>query len=173
MVLVTVGDDDSSYLLNILLHVGKIGDNKVNAGHIAVGKCKTAVNYEDIVSALKEGHILAYFVKTAQRDYFKGSALNGSVIRLVNGMLYRCFSGIGVSFGRLVVACGLIVGASSVIVIILYIRASSSHRLIKALIRGVAALISYSTIFRGTCIIVSVVVIFVVWSAVISPAIAV
>ena len=59
MVFVSVSDDNAPYLVSVLLDICEIGDNKVNAGHIAVGKCHSAVNDESIVCTLKNSYILA------------------------------------------------------------------------------------------------------------------
>ena len=91
VILMTVSDYNASYSCGILLNIGKIGDNQVNAGHIAVREGKTAVNDKNVVAAFKEGHVLADLVQTAQRDYFKGCTLYSAVIGAENRIYARAF----------------------------------------------------------------------------------
>ena len=76
VVLMAVGDDDATDLVGIALDVGKIGDNDVNAGHIGVGEGKSAVQYDHIIGAFKDGHVLADLVEASQRDDPYGSLLD-------------------------------------------------------------------------------------------------
>ena len=80
VVFVSVSDDNAPYLVGVLLDICEIGDNKVNAGHIAVGKCHSAVNDESIVCTLKNSYILADLVDSAEWDYSDRCALNAAVI---------------------------------------------------------------------------------------------
>ena len=72
MVLVTVGDNDTLYALNILFKVSEIGKNEVYTEHIGVREGKTAVNEDNVVFVLVDGNILADFVKSAKEAYLNG-----------------------------------------------------------------------------------------------------
>ena len=85
VIFVTVGNDDTPYPVGVLLNVCKIGKNKVNAGHIAVGKSKSAVNDKYIVGAFKNGHVFAYFVKSAKGDNFQRRSFYRLVVCGVQG----------------------------------------------------------------------------------------
>ena len=80
MVLMTVSNDNAPYSVGVLFNISKIRDNNVNAGHIAVRESKTAVNDKNVVGAFKNGKVLSYLVKTAQRDYLYGSSLYRLVV---------------------------------------------------------------------------------------------
>ena len=97
MVFVTVSDNDAADFVSILLNVSKIRENNVNARHIAVRESKTAVHDEHIVCTLEKGHILADFVKTAERDNAERSFLHGLVVSSVKRQ--TCF---GVDFRNVV-----------------------------------------------------------------------
>ncbi|GAB1428364.1 hypothetical protein MASR2M17_17940 [Aminivibrio sp.] len=47
MVLVAVGHDDADDLLPVLLEIGDVGDDEIDAEHLVVGKHEAAVNDED------------------------------------------------------------------------------------------------------------------------------
>ena len=138
VVLMTVGDNDASYLVDVLLNIGEIGDNKVNARHIAVWESKTAVNDEHIVSALENGHVLAYLVKSAQGDYSKGCALYSPVVGVINNVLIL-FLGSSLLIVPVIVS-GLI---SSLLIVVLYLLILSAV--------GLALLIALfkSGLFKG------------------------
>ena len=74
MVFVAVSKYDTAKFIPILLNIGKIRYNNINAKHFAVGERQSAVDYEHIVAALDYGEILADLVQTAQRDYLDGGA---------------------------------------------------------------------------------------------------
>ena len=69
MILMTVGEYHAPNLFLVLFKVGEIGYNKVYAEHIIVGECKSAVNDENIVTALININVLAYLIHTAERHY--------------------------------------------------------------------------------------------------------
>lgn len=69
MILVTVGQKYSLYPAYIFLDIGKIGYYDIDSEHIRVRKRKPAVDDYHVVPALVAGHVFAYFVKSAERDY--------------------------------------------------------------------------------------------------------
>ena len=56
----------SPHLVPICFYIGEIWDDDINARHITVWKCQTAIQNEYIVAAFKHGHILSDFVQAAQ-----------------------------------------------------------------------------------------------------------
>ena len=80
MILVPVSDKNTAQLFAVFHDVGKIGYYMVNAQHIGVGEGKTAVYDNHILAVLDNGHVLAYLVQTAERNYlqlFTAAALCG------------------------------------------------------------------------------------------------
>ena len=73
MILMSVRDYDAPELVNILFNIAEIGDDDINAEHLAVGKSKTAVNDEHIVRTLNDRKILTDLVKTSEGDDPDGS----------------------------------------------------------------------------------------------------
>ena len=68
MILVPVSYKNTLYLIGILHRIGKIGNYKVNAEHIGVGKRKSAIDKYHIALTFIERHILADLVKTAEES---------------------------------------------------------------------------------------------------------
>ena len=60
--IVTMGNKNTPYLLFILNDIGKIGNNNVDAEHGFIGKRKTAIHNEHIVSTFVHGHVFADFI---------------------------------------------------------------------------------------------------------------
>ena len=72
VVLVSVGEDDTPYLLKILLNISKIGNNKIYSEHIAVRERHSAVDDNDVVFTLDKCDVFADLVKSAQeRDFYR------------------------------------------------------------------------------------------------------
>ena len=69
MILMPVGYRHTAQLVAVLLDVSKIRDNYVNAQHLAVRECKSAVDDEHVIGAFDNGEILAYLVESPERDY--------------------------------------------------------------------------------------------------------
>ena len=57
MVLVTVGDKKTLYLVPVFLKVGKIRNNKVNSKHFVIGKSHSAIDDYHFVLVFINGHI--------------------------------------------------------------------------------------------------------------------
>ena len=94
VVFVAVGYNNAADFVGILFNVSKIGEHDVYTRHIAVREGKAAVHDEHIVCALEKGHILADFVKAAERNNAQRSLLHGFVVCSVKRQ--TCF---GVNFG--------------------------------------------------------------------------
>ena len=71
VVLVAMGDEDAPNLVLVLDEVADVGDDHVDAVHIVIGEAHAAVHHHDVVAVLKDGHVLADLVETAQRDDFQ------------------------------------------------------------------------------------------------------
>lgn len=68
MVLMTVGQKNPPHFFPILHHIGKIGDNQIDAGHIVVREGKSAVNNDNILLRLDHRHVFADLPEAAERD---------------------------------------------------------------------------------------------------------
>ena len=84
MVLVSVGDHDSAETIAVLLKVGEIRNDKVNAGHVVVRESKSAVHDEHVVAALVDVQVLSNLVESA-----KSRELHGSRADLARLFLHR------------------------------------------------------------------------------------
>ena len=67
VVLVAVGDEQTLDLILVLHHEGHVGDDHIDAEHIAVGENKAAVHDDHVTTALVDRHILAHLAEAAQR----------------------------------------------------------------------------------------------------------
>ena len=67
MILVAVGDEQTLDLILVLHHKGHVGDDHIDAEHIAVGENKAAVHDDHVTAALVDRHILAHLTEAAQR----------------------------------------------------------------------------------------------------------
>ena len=90
VVLVSVSDDHTSKLVDILLDVGKIRDDDINSQHLAVRKCQPAVDDQHIVCAFNNSEILSDLVESPQRDYLHRGASLGLSDLLCPFLLLRC-----------------------------------------------------------------------------------
>ena len=111
VVLVAVGDEQAPDLVLILQHKGEVGDDHVDAVHLAVGKDQAAVDDDHIAAALIDGHVLAHFAKAAQRidvDGHRRAALllglgaAGALVQRAAGALLGagvCAGALGPPFG--------------------------------------------------------------------------
>ena len=57
MVLVAMSEHKSLHLLDIILQIGDIRDHQVNAQHVILRKCQTAVHDNNTVSVFKGSNI--------------------------------------------------------------------------------------------------------------------
>ena len=67
MVLMTVGQDDASHLVGVLLDIGKVRYHQIDAQHVAVRERHAAVHDQHIALALDQGDILADLVESAEK----------------------------------------------------------------------------------------------------------
>ena len=68
VVLVGVGDEERPDLGAVLLEVGDVGDDEVDAEHLLVGEHEAAVDDDDVVAVLEHVHVLADLAHPAERD---------------------------------------------------------------------------------------------------------
>ena len=68
VVLVGMGDQEGPDLLAVLLEVGDIGDDEVDAEHLLVREHQPAVDHDDVVAVLEHVHVLADLAHSAERD---------------------------------------------------------------------------------------------------------
>ncbi len=77
MVLMSVCNENTFELVGVALDICEIGNDKVNAEHIAVWERETAVYDDNIIIVLYESHVFSYFVKSAEKSDFNGLTLFG------------------------------------------------------------------------------------------------
>ena len=87
MVLMAVGDDHAADAVAVLLQIGEIRDDQIDAEHIAVGERHTAVNDHDIALALKHGEVLADLVETAEEGDLDRRLGGDDLLRLARLLL--------------------------------------------------------------------------------------
>ena len=68
VVLVGVGDEERPDLVAVLLEIGDVGDDEVDAEHLLVGEHEAAVDDDDVVAVLEDVHVLADLPHPAERD---------------------------------------------------------------------------------------------------------
>ena len=65
------GTPHTSHAGGIFLKIGRIGNDKVDAQHIVIGKSETAVNYDNVVAVFNHGDVFSDFSDTSERNNFK------------------------------------------------------------------------------------------------------
>ncbi len=65
MVLVSVGDEDSTNAISMLAQVGQIWDQEVDTEHVLFGKPDSGVDNDDIGTVLQQEQILANFAESS------------------------------------------------------------------------------------------------------------
>ena len=68
MVLVTMGNQDTTYTLLLISQVTCIGNNQINAKHFLIGKHHSNIDNDDVVTVFNDHHILANFSQPSERD---------------------------------------------------------------------------------------------------------
>ena len=63
-----VGDDDRLDVLGPLAEVGEVGQHKVNAQHLRGREPQPGIDHDDPAAVLDDGHVLADFAQTAERQ---------------------------------------------------------------------------------------------------------
>ena len=71
MVLVTVRDDHAANAVAVVLQIGDIRNDAVNAVKLSVRKSHTAVDEKDIFAVLINGQVFSDLTQTAQRNDFQ------------------------------------------------------------------------------------------------------
>ena len=112
MILVSVGNDDTTELVGIAFHIGEVGQHDVHAGHFRIGESKTAVKNEHIIAALEHSHILADLVQTAQRNDTDGRAVLFTLLGVLHRSRFLCILRIVCILGmRCRILLGVVVSA--------------------------------------------------------------
>jgi hypothetical protein len=68
VVFVPVGYEQTAQLMGALAYVGEVVDNDINAVHLVVGKHQAAIDDDQVVVGLDDGHIAPDLAAAAQRD---------------------------------------------------------------------------------------------------------
>ena len=68
VVLVAVGDEDGPQLVAVLLDVGDVRDDEVDAEHLLFGEHEAGVDDDHVVAVLEQHHVLADLAETAEGD---------------------------------------------------------------------------------------------------------
>ena len=68
MIFVAVGQDNGTDVLAILLEVGDVGDDEVDAEELGFGEHHAGIDDEDIVTETKDHHVHSKFAETAEGD---------------------------------------------------------------------------------------------------------
>ena len=72
MILMSVRDHHAADLVAVLLEIGVIRNDQIDAQHIAVGERHTAVDEDDIVLTLEHSQVLADLVESAEERHAYG-----------------------------------------------------------------------------------------------------
>ena len=84
MVFVAVGKAESPRTLcKRSREVGDIGNNDVDAEHVRLGKHQAAIDNDDIIAILENGHIQTDFAQTSEGNDFEAD-------RVANGCFHGC-----------------------------------------------------------------------------------
>ncbi len=67
MVLMAVGNKDAADFLLVTLYIGKIRNDKVDAEHVGLRKCESAVHNDHVPIIVVQGHVLTDFIQTAEK----------------------------------------------------------------------------------------------------------
>ena len=68
MVLMSVGDHKTLYLIDIVHQISHVRDNQVNTQHIITWESKAAVHHDNGVIILDGSHVHSDLLQTSQRD---------------------------------------------------------------------------------------------------------
>ena len=66
MILMTVGDHNSPYLILIFKKIGYVRYDKIDPQHFILRECKSTVKYNNVISITDNGHVLADFTEPPQ-----------------------------------------------------------------------------------------------------------
>ena len=70
MILMAVGDNDTAEAVLVLLKIGEVRYYQINARHVLVRECKSAVYDDDTVLILENGDVHTDLFQTAKRYNF-------------------------------------------------------------------------------------------------------
>ena len=82
VILVAVRQEHAADLLLILDQIGHVGNDEIDAVHIALGEAEAAVNDDDVLAVFQYRDILADLVETAERDDFQFFCQMGFLISI-------------------------------------------------------------------------------------------
>ena len=85
VVLVGVGDEEGPDVGAVLLEVGDVGDDEVDAEHLLVGEHEPAVDDDDVVAVLEHVHVLADLAHPAERDDAERLGFTGHGLKVTPG----------------------------------------------------------------------------------------
>ena len=71
MVFMAMGNQDAPDFIAMFPQIGEVGDDDINSRHPFIGEGHAAVDDEDVVAVLEDGHVLADLPHSAQGDHFK------------------------------------------------------------------------------------------------------
>ncbi len=72
VIFVAVRENDGADVLAILLEIGDVGNDEVDAEKLGFGEHHAGVNDENVVTETKHHHVHAEFAETAERDRCEG-----------------------------------------------------------------------------------------------------
>ena len=68
VIFVRVGEDDGAHHALVLLQVGDVGDDDVDAEQFLLGEHQAGVNYDDVVAGAQREHVHTELAQPAQRN---------------------------------------------------------------------------------------------------------
>jgi len=86
VIFVTVCEDDRFDLVAILLEIGDVGDDEIDAEEFGFGEHHAGVNNDDGFADANGHHVHTEFAETTERDYsyrLLGSAQDARVLRSI------------------------------------------------------------------------------------------
>ena len=66
MVLVTMGQENTTDFALVLLQIGHIGNHQIDSIHVVFREAQTAVHHDDVISIFQHRDILADLIEAAQ-----------------------------------------------------------------------------------------------------------
>ena len=86
MVLVPMGDQDGPKVCPAFLDVGDVGDDEVDTALLFLGELAAAIEHDEVVLVLDDGHVLADFADAAKWNHAQTTARSADG----GGLLRRC-----------------------------------------------------------------------------------
>ena len=72
MVLVTVGQNDTSHAILVGEKIRRVRNDEVYSGHVDIGKTRAAIDDENIAGEFERGHIFTDLPDAAQKNHLEG-----------------------------------------------------------------------------------------------------